>query len=157
MKLLILTLAAVGLFADGIQPPAGQQEILRAHGVGDQIYTCKAAGEKFAWVLKAPDAQLLSADQKVVGRHFAGPTWEWSDQSTVVGKVAASQPSTDPDSVPWLLINVVEHKGDGMLSPVVTIQRVNTHGGKASAGGCDASHADALQRVHYEADYVFWK
>ena len=157
MKIVLVVFAAlVCCGADSITPPADQKVLMQAHGVGDQIYTCKNGDGNYSWVLKAPDAKLLSSDGKPVGRHFAGPTWEWSDKSSIVGKMAASQPSPDPNSIPWLLVNVIHHAGDGVMSSVLTVRRINTQGGKASASGCDESHAGGTQKVHYEADYLFY-
>ena len=132
-------------------PPAGERQILRVHGIGDQIYLCGGS-----WTLKAPDAKLVSSENKMVGRHFAGPTWEWSDKSAVTGKVTATEPSPAADSIPWLLLTVVRHEGNGFFSRVTSIQRIKTKGGKAPASGCDAAHSGMERRVAYEADYVFY-
>jgi uncharacterized protein DUF3455 len=43
-----------------------------------------------------------------------------------------------------------------VLSEVVSIQRLNTKGGKAPAPGCDASHANQTTRIQYEAEYYFY-
>jgi hypothetical protein len=91
-----------------------------------------------------------------MGRHFAGPTWEWIDKSAVAGKMTASSPSPDANSIPWLLVDVVRHEGKGALSNVLSVQRVHTKGGKAPDSGCDSSHLESIQRVHYEADYIFY-
>lgn len=138
-----------------IQAPTDEKLAMQTHGVGDQIYTCQSSGAAYQWVLKAPDALLFSGDHQV-GHHFAGPTWEWNDKSGVEGKMAASTPSPDTNAIPWLLVNVVRHYGEGELTKVSTIQRLNTKGGKAPATGCDASHIGEEQRVHYEADYLFY-
>lgn len=141
---------------EALRAPADQKLLLSAHGVGDQIYTCQNSSGASNWVLKAPDAQLLSADHQVVGRHFAGPTWEWKDKSAIVGKVEAKQPSPNPGSVPWLRLSVLVHQGDGAMTQVATVQRLNTKGGAAPASGCDAAHSGAELRVPYEADYLFF-
>jgi hypothetical protein len=160
-----LPLAACFLFslpADGqqvpkeLQPPPGEQILFQVHAKGDQIYTCKADGDKFAWTLKAPDAQLFDKDGKPFGKHFVGPSWEASDGSRVTGKAVANVPSPDPDSIPWLLLTVASRNGDGKLTRVTSIQRVNTKGGKATASGCDAAHAGQEQRAPYTADYIFF-
>lgn len=141
-----------------LQPPANEQLLLRVHAKGDQVYICKAAdGAQFNWTLKAPDAQLFDKDGKPFGKHFAGPSWEANDGSRVTGKAVANAPSPDADSIPWLLINVVSHDGNGVLSRATTIQRLNTKGGKAPASfGCDASRASQELRVSYSADYLFY-
>jgi hypothetical protein len=139
-----------------IQAPANEQLLLQVHAKGDQVYTCKEGVTQFAWTLKAPDAQLLDKDGKPFGKHFAGPSWEASDGSRVTGKAVVDAPSPDADSIPWLLVNIVNHEGTGVLSRATSIQRLNTKGGKAPASGCDAAHAGQEVRVSYSADYLFY-
>jgi hypothetical protein len=139
-----------------IQPAANEQLVVRLHAKGDQIYSCKTDGAPAGWTLKAPEAQLFDKDGKAFGKHFAGPSWEASDGSRVVGKAAANVASPDADSIPWLLVKVVSHAGDGVLARVTSIQRINTKGGKAPATGCDAGHAGQEVRVPYSADYLFF-
>ncbi len=138
--------------------PAGLELVLSARGVGSQIYTCKAdANGAFSWTLKAPDAELRDpGNDKVIGHHFAGPTWKLDDTSEVTGKAAAHVDSSDADSIPWLLVNVVSHAGKGLLTNVTTIQRLHTHGGKPPATGCDEPHKDAETKSTYTADYYFY-
>jgi hypothetical protein len=139
-----------------LRPPASQKLILQAHGVGDQVYICQAVEGNYAWIFKAPDARLLDADGRLLGRHFAGPTWEAKDGSRVVAKPAASVPSPDPRSVPWLRLDAIRHDGSGTMSPVLSIQRLNTQGGNAPVQGCGASTVGAEARVPYQADYYFF-
>jgi hypothetical protein len=138
-----------------IQPPAGEHLLFQVHAKGDQVYTCKGDAAQFAWTLNAPDAKLFNKDGKPFGKHFAGPSWEANDGSRVTGK-AVKNASVDADSIPWLLIKIISHDGNGVLSPATSIQRLNTKGGKAPASGCDASHADQEVRVPYSADYLFY-
>jgi len=160
-----LAAAAIAVFAFSaaaqdvpaqLQPPANEQLLLRVHAKGDQVYTCKTDGATPAWTLKAPDAQLFDKDGKPFGKHFAGPSWEANDGSRATGKAVANVPSPDADSIAWLLVNIVGHEGNGVLSKATTIQRINTKGGKAPATGCDASHAGQELRIPYSADYVFY-
>ena len=66
----------------------GETAILTLHAEGAQIYECKTSADgALAWVFREPIATLFS-DGKTVGRHYAGPTWEYSDGSAVVGQVA---------------------------------------------------------------------
>jgi len=51
---------------------------------------------------------------------------------------------------------VVSREGNGQLSHVAHIQRLNTSGGKAPATGCDVGHAGQEVRVSYSADYLFF-
>ena len=139
-----------------LQPPANEQLVFRLHGKGDQIYTCRIDGAQFTWVLKAPEAQLFAEDRKLFGKHFAGPSWQANDGSSITGKAAANSPSPDPNSIPWLLVNVVSHDGDGLLSRITTVQRLNTNGGKAPVSGCDSARVGHEVRVAYSADYLFY-
>lgn len=161
----ILSLIAVCTFGQervpsslpsNLHAPADQVFLFQAHGVGDQIYTCAATNGKYAWSLKAPDARLLGSDSQILGHHFAGPTWQATDGSEVIGKAVASVPSVSPDAVPWLLLVAVRHDGNGRMSQVLSIQRLNTKGGKAPADGCDGSHGCTEARIAYEADYYFY-
>jgi hypothetical protein len=142
---------------DTIKARAGEEVVLVAHASGSQIYTCRAGADgKFSWTLKAPDAELKDGDGKVIGSHFAGPGWKLTDGSEVTGKASAHVDSDDPNSIPWLLVDVVSHSGSGLLTNVNEIQRVQTHGGKPPAQGCDESHHDVDTKSSYTADYYFY-
>ena len=98
-----------------LQPPASEQLLFQVHAKGDQVYICQEGATEFAWALKAPDAQLFEKDGKPFGKHSVGPTWEGSDGSSVKGKAVATVPSPDRDSIPWLLVDVVSHEGNGEI------------------------------------------
>lgn len=142
---------------DAIAVPTGLEPVLFVHAKGSQIYTCQAGADgKFSWTLKGPDAELKDRKDKVIGQHSAGPTWKLKDGSEVTGKVAAKVDSLDPDSVPWLLLNVTTNSEKGQLAKVTTIQRVHTHGGQPGSDACDESHKDAETKSSYTADYYFF-
>src|SRR5579863_2246136 len=87
---------------DAIQVPAGEEVVLFVHASGSQVYTCQAAaGDRFSWTLKGPEAELRDRNDKVIGQHLAGPTWKLKDGSEVTGKAAAQVDSLDSDSIPW--------------------------------------------------------
>jgi hypothetical protein len=124
------------------------------HAEGAQIYECKAGDDgKLGWVAREPIAALL-LDGKTVGRHYVGPNWEHVDGSAVVGKLSARAPAPSASDIPWLKLEVVERRGNGVLSSVTTVQRINTHGG-VPQGACDK--VGALVSVAYACDYVFLK
>src|SRR4030081_3747434 len=121
---------------NSIQAPAGEEVVLFAHATGSQIYACQAGADgKFTWTLKAPEAELHDRQDKVIGRHYAGPTWKLKDGSEVTGKRVAGVDSIDSESIPWLLLNAVAHAGKGVLTTVTTIQRVHTHAGQPPVEG----------------------
>jgi hypothetical protein len=142
---------------DVIQVPAGEKVVLFARGAGSQIYTCQEGKDHvLAWILKGPDAELKDRNDKVIGQHFAGPSWKLKDGSEVTGKATAKVDALDTDSVPWLLVSVVNHSGNGLLSSVNFIQRLHTHGGQPPAEGCDKAHPEAETKSSYSADYYFY-
>jgi hypothetical protein len=142
---------------DAIAVPAGLEPVLFVHAKGSQIYACQAGADgKFSWTLKGPDAELKDRKDKVIGQHSAGPKWTLKDGSEVTGKATAHVDSLDADSIPWLLVSVVNNSGKGQLANVTTIQRVHTHGGKPGNDPCDESHKDAETKSNYTADYYFF-
>ena len=158
-RLLTALILATAFLANGAlaQTPTaiaapGEKIIATFHAEGAQIYECKPGNDgKLAWVFREPIATLI-LDGKTVGRHYSGPTWEHMDGSAVIGKVVSNAPGAMVNDIPWLKLDVVNHRGSGMLADVTTVQRINTHGG-ASQGACD--QAGVFRSVPYSADYVF--
>jgi hypothetical protein len=148
---LVSALAVETPLPDVIAAP-GERVVLTVHAEGAQVYECKAgAAGKLGWALREPIATLL-ADGKTIGRHYAGPSWEHSDGSAVVGKVVVNAPGATPSDIPWVKLDVVSRRGNGILTSVTTVQRINTQGGKLE-DGCDK--IGVLSSVSYSADYVF--
>jgi hypothetical protein len=143
--------AAETALPDAIAAP-GETVILSAHAEGAQVYECKPGADgKMAWAFREPIATLI-VDGKTIGRHYAGPNWEHSDGSAVVGKTIGSAPGASPGDIPWLKLSVVSQRGSGVLSGVTTVQRINTQGGKLE-GACDK--AGSFKSAPYSAEYVF--
>ena len=130
----------------------GETAVLTLHAEGAQVYECKAGADgTLAWAFREPIATLLS-DGKTVGRHYAGPSWEYSDGSAVVGQVVSTVPGGVAMDIPWLKLAVTSRRGNGVLGPVTTVQRINTAGGKLN-GAC--YKPGTYESVPYSADYVF--
>jgi hypothetical protein len=143
-----------------LQPPATEVLFLQAHAIGVQIYTCQVSHDdptRFEWVFKAPEAQLSDRSGKPIIKHYAGPTWEATDGSSVVGEVTAKDNGPDSTAIQWLLLRAKSTSGQGLLSRTMSIQRLNTLGGKAPAGGCGSALLGSEVRTHYTADYLFYK
>src|SRR5256885_9045412 len=139
------------------QPPAaiaapGETIVATLHAEGAQVYECRAGSDgKLAWAFREPIATLL-LDGKTVGRHYAGPNWEYADGSAVTGKAAGNAPGATPKDIPWLKLEVVASRGSGALSSVTTVQRINTVGGRHD-GACE--QAGTFFSAPYAADYGF--
>jgi len=144
---------------DNLKVPGGQVVLLKALGKGVQIYACQADPAnpaQFEWTLKAPEAELLNDQGARIGKHYAGPTWEASDGSKVVGALLQRADAPSPKAVAWLLLKAKSNEGTGTFRNVTYVQRVNTEGGQAPSEGCDPQYADAEVRVAYQANYYFY-
>jgi hypothetical protein len=137
--------------------PAGHVLRVKANANGTQNYICRAAAAGFAWALEGPEAQLRDEHGQIVAKHYAGPTWEWTDGSSAVAEPQAKVDAPDARGIPWLLLVVKRHAGAGILAQVSFVQRLETDGGRAPADGCDAAHRDARVKVPYRATYYFWQ
>ena len=128
----------------------GEQIIATFHAEGAQVYQCKAdADGRLVWQAREPIATLLH-NGETVGRHYAGPSWEHLDGSTVGAKVSAKAPGmseryslaparSHPSARRWRVLR--GHHGPAHQP------RAEWHWGHVSA--------DTYQSVPYSADYVF--
>ena len=150
---------AVEATPSNLTPPAGFVLLFELQARGVQIYTCEVDPDDasaYVWTFTAPEAELLNRYGELVGNHFAGPTWQGLDGSTVVGTTLERADAPDAGSIPWLLLQATEHSGFGAFSTINYVQRLNTSGGGAPAEGCDADHAGEVSRQPYEATYAFF-
>jgi Protein of unknown function (DUF3455) len=130
--------------------------VVSAKGV--QVYICSRnpAGAT-SWILRGPDAELFDQQDKPVGKHYAGPTWEGLDGGKVVGEMKTSLPAPIDKAVPWLMLDAKSHEGSGVFTQAQAIVRMGTTGGTPPSDGCDEARAGQELRVPYTAIYVFLK
>jgi uncharacterized protein DUF3455 len=131
--------------------------LFRATGV--QIYTCGFLVDHpsvFKWLFTAPEADLFDQGGAKIGRHYAGPTWELSDGSKVIGELKARDPGPDPNAIPWFLLTAKPGTGSGRFARTHSIQRLQTTGGAAPGDSCSQQQAGVVTRVPYTATYVFY-
>lgn len=106
-----------------------EAEALSVSSTGVQIYDCRADSKgQLSWQFREPLATLIH-DGKTIGRHFGGPNWQLDDGSEIVGKVIAQSPGATPKDISLLKFDVLNHLGNGVLSKVTSVQRVDTLGG----------------------------
>ena len=111
------------------------------------------ANGRYSWQLDGPDAVLTDIGGRVRGRHGFGPSWQALDGSRIVGTVLQSIPSPRPDSVPWLILSVRKHVGQGQLQGVAFVLRLDTEGGQPPLADCGPGAK--TMKVPYRAAYVF--
>jgi len=152
-------LAAAPDIPEQLRVPAGGVLSLETHATGVQIYECRAGKDdptRFAWMFKAPEAELFNSAGKEIAKHYAGPTWEANDGSKVLGELVARDSGPSPTAIPWLLLSAKSTAGTGIFSQTQFIQRLHTVGGTAPAQGCHRSQVGKEVRVPYTADYLFY-
>ena len=160
---MILALALLALFApqqtaDPTLPPAAAHVRYTVEGHGVQTYNCTAQNGSFAWVFEEPAAGLFDPKtHQQIGVHTAGPTWTWSDGSSITGKVLQTRPSDNPANIPWLLLEThPTGTTTGALSNITFVRRSDTQAGKAPTTGCDTKNVNVVLRVPYAATYTFY-
>ncbi len=137
---------------DSLNVPAGNRVSAHLYALGVQIYRWNGT----AWAFVGPDATLY-ADQGFngeVGTHYAGPTWEAEDGSTV--KAAKfSECTPNRGAIPWLRLDSITSSPQGRFGGITHVLRLNTIGGTvpATAGAFVGDEA----RVPYTAEYYFYK
>jgi hypothetical protein len=141
-----------------LAPTADQDLAFVLDAQGVQRYQCVQSTTGYAWTFVAPDADLFTGHpHESAVHHFAGPAWLYRDSSSVLGAKVAGV-SVDATAIPWLLLTVSKHGGgDGRLSDVTSIQRLETTGGLAPATGCDADHVGMGFDANYTARYFFYR
>jgi hypothetical protein len=143
-----------------LRPPVGQSVFLETFASGAQIYECTAKPgppPTFEWTFRAPEASLVDRRGHSVGKHYAGPTWESVDGSTVVGEVKSRDSGPDQSAIPWLLLTAKSTSGAGAFSQTKSIQRVQTSGGIAPSRPCTSANGREVARVPYTATYYFYR
>jgi Protein of unknown function (DUF3455) len=170
-SVLLATATAIGgcasLVNQSILKPVAVPEILRTApneklvmivpATGVQTYECRInASGTLMWDFIAPTADLFDQTGQRIGKHYAGPTWELSDGSKIVGTLKQRADAPVSGAIPWLLIGTKSTGGPGKFAAISSLQRVNTVGGVAPSGGCDRSNVGKRADVSYTADYYYF-
>lgn len=142
-----------------LRPSANESLALIVPAKGVQIYECRAKkdqADQYEWTFVAPEADLFDARGAKIGKHYAGPHWESTDGSKIVGTLKERADAPRSGAIPWLLLTSKSAGPSGSFSKVTSVQRVNTVGGVAPKDGCSRSTVGAIGRAEYTADYYFF-
>ena len=123
---------------------------LHGFGVGFQVYTWDGT----TWTGPVPEATLFGNGGNIVAEHFAGPSWQSTSGSLVVGSVTG-RITMDLTAIPWVRLVPVSTEGPGIFADVTFIQRINTVGGKAPS--TNGAFIGEVAKVPYTADYFFYR
>lgn len=157
LAMLIAGCANAPQVPEALRPEANQKLALIAHARGEQIYECREKSDQagaYDWAFVAPQAGLFDGNGKQIGKHYAGPSWEASDGSKIVGKVKQAAAAPSGGSIAWLLLDAKSVGKDGAFSRISSVQRVATAGGVAPPNGCPL--AGYRVEIPYTADYYFF-
>jgi hypothetical protein len=144
---------------DKLKPGANESLAMIAHAKGVQIYECRAKKDQtgnYEWAFVAPEADLFDSGGNRIGRHYAGPHWESTDGSRILGALNERADAPAADAIPWLLLSTKSVGSEGSFSKVTSVQRVSTVGGMAPKAGCSKAAAGTPARINYTADYYFF-
>ena len=148
-----------------LEVPTGSHMLLHVYARGVQVYSYSplpADTTRLGWVLLEAKAKLYTdaGYRQEAGKHYFNsahhPVWAAVDGSTVEGAKIQQADAPVQDAVPWLLLKATAVTGNGPLASTSFIQRVNTKGGKAPAGGADGAHKGQTIEVDYTAEYLFY-
>ena len=141
-----------------LNPPSDQTLYFETLAEGVQIYECiQKADAGYEWSFKGPEAALTSRSGTVLGKHYAGPTWESTDGTKVVATLKAKDPGPKTTAIPWLLLTAKSNSGSGVFAQTKSIQRVDTVGGLAPSEPCTSANLKKVARVPYSATYYFYR
>ncbi len=98
-----VTAPSLGLFSS-IKAPSDREPVLQLSAQGVQVFRCEKRDGAFVWTFRQPDAQLLDAYGKVVGRHGANFSFEHVDGSRLVATIAAYDDAPKSADLRWLLL-----------------------------------------------------
>jgi len=150
--LALLAAPATAQTAPPAEPLPSEAVITTVHAEGVQLYECRPDAQgRLAWSFREPVATLIR-DGTTVGRHYAGPHWEFADGSLLRGTVAGRAPGASAADIPHLRLTITTNSGRGELAGATAILRVRTAGGVLE-GGCDRT--GSFRAVLYTSDYVF--
>jgi hypothetical protein len=136
--------------------PSGQVVLLKALASGVQNYACSEGKSGLEWTFKGPQAELTDESGRAIGKHYAGPTWESSDGSKVVGRLVSSMDSESRDAIAQLLLVSTQNSGSGVFANVKNIQRLQTAGGLPPREPCTRDQLGRLVQSPYKAVYYFY-
>lgn len=145
---------SLGLFSK-IKVPDDREPVLRLAARGAQVFRCERRDGQGVWVFRQPDAELVDAAGKVVGRHGANFSFEHVDGSRLVATIAAHDEAPKPTDLRWLLMTTRSF-GKGAFEAVTHVQRVDTTGGMPPPS-CDTAQAGRVLRIDFTANFLFYR
>jgi hypothetical protein len=153
-KTTAVTAPSLGLFSR-IKAPSDREPALQLSAQGVQVFRCEKRNSGFVWVFRQPDAQLLDASGKLVGRHGASFSFEHNDGSRLTATIVSYDEAPNSADLRWVLMTTRSF-GKGAFDGITHAQRIRTRGGMPPEK-CDAAQSNQLLRVDFSADFIFYR
>jgi hypothetical protein len=153
------SMTSVAKVPDKLRPGSNESLAMIVPAKGVQIYECRARKDQaggYEWAFVAPEADLFDPRGNRIGRHYAGPHWEATDGSKILGTLKERVDAPAADAIPWLLLETKSVGPAGSFSKVTSVQRVNTVGGIAPKTDCSQATVGTPARINYRADYYLF-
>lgn len=143
-----------------IQVATGNSLVLETKASGTIEYQCSKEKDPlttYKWTVAGPKAELADTYGEKIGEYSGPPArWAHKDGSFVTGSQVAISPNGSKN-IPMQLVKTDVAGGQGVLTTVSYVQRVNTKGGVAPSKKCSADNLGEKAEVAYSAQYRFWK
>jgi hypothetical protein len=144
---------------DKLKPQSNESLAMIVRAKGVQVYECREKKDQaggYEWAFVEPEADLFDVSGNRLGRHYAGPRWESTDGSIILGTLKERADAPLANAILWLLLSAKSVGAEGSFSKVTSIQRINTAGGVAPTAGCSQTAVGTRARIDYTADYYFF-
>ncbi|MEN9560678.1 MAG: hypothetical protein RLZZ502_1889 [Pseudomonadota bacterium] len=146
---------------ESIQVGEGYKIAYEAVGLGTVLYRCTGLTEegrrRYVWQFVGPDAKLLDREGVQVGTYTGPPTYFQLKDGSGTSANGMRVSSNGAGNLTLQILEAHSSNGNGALTGVKFIQRINTKGGAAPANGCTVQNTGAEQKVQFQADYIYWR
>ena len=156
--LLPLLLSACATFEQtDINPPESAHAVMKLEASGEQVFRCVHDMKGWFWRFEAPNAYLfLPSTGQAVAKHGYRFSFVHNDGSKIASSRITSIAAGAGKNLPDALFTVTAPASHGTFLGVKYIQRLNAQGGIPQAK-CTPARQGQINRVPFEAQFIFWK
>lgn len=160
-----LTLCAVPLLLSAcasfqeptVTPPENTHAVMRLDASGEQVFRCVHDMKAWFWRFEAPNAYLFNpVNGQAVAKHGYRFSFVHNDGSKIASSRITSIKPGDGKNLADALFTVTSPANRGAFLGVRYIQRLNAKGGIPQAK-CTPAREGKLNKVPFEAEFIFWR
>ncbi|HIU36976.1 MAG TPA: DUF3455 domain-containing protein [Candidatus Aphodousia faecigallinarum] len=153
----ILLSACASLQEPSVNPPENATPALRLDASGEQIFRCVHDMKGWFWRFETPNAYLFNpATGQAVAKHGYRFSFVHNDGSKIASSRITSIKPGDGKNLADALFQVTSPANHGTFVGIRYIQRLNAKGGIPQVK-CTPAREGKLNRVPFEAEFVFWR